>query len=365
MYENETFEEIQARKMDFIKTMPGGSELDTREGSLIHFATAGNTAELAQLYIQMDVVLNETYADTASRENLIKRAAEIGTVPDPATYAVLKGIFTPSTLNLAIGTRFGGNGLNYTITEKTSDGVYKLQCETLGIVGNQYLGDLVPVLYVPGLETCKLSEILIPGEDEQATESLRTEYFDSFDDKAFGGNVADYTQKINSLDGVGGVKIYPVWAGGGTTKAVIINSSFGQPSAELIAAVQEAVDPIAYAGQGYGIAPIDHVVTIAGVTTTAVNIAATITYQSGYAWADIQAYVNSAIDAYFAELNKTWQSTKSLTVNNGLIVRISQIETRLLNITGVLDIAGTTLNGTASNLTLGVDNIAVRGTTSG
>lgn len=365
MYENETFEVIQARKMDFIKTMPGGSELDTREGSLIHFATAGNTAELAQAYIQLDVVLNETFADTASRDNLVKRTGEIGMTPDPATYAFLKGVFTPSTLNLAIGTRFSGNGLNYAVTEKISEGVYKLQCETLGIVGNQYLGDLVPVLYVPGLETCKLSEILIPGEDEQETESLRTEYFDSFDDKAFGGNVADYTQKINSLDGVGGVKIYPVWAGGGTTKAVIINSSFGQPSTELIAAVQEAVDPIAYAGRGYGIAPIDHVVTITGVTETAVNIATTITYQSGYAWADIQAYVNSAIDAYFAELNQTWQSTKSLTVNNGLIVRISQIETRLLNITGVLDIAGTTLNGAASNLTLGVDNIAVRGTTSG
>lgn len=365
MYENETFEVIQARKMDFIKAMDGGSELDTREGSMIHFATAGNSAELAQMYIKLDVTLNETFADTASRDNLIKRTAETGMTPDPATYAVLKGVFTPSSLEMIIGTRFSGNGVNYAITEKISDGVYRLQCESLGVVGNQYLGDLIPVLYVPGLETCKLTEVLIPGEDEQATESIRTEYFDSFDDKAYGGNVADYTKEINDLDGVGGVKIYPVWNGAGTVKAVIINSLFGQPAAELIAAVQEAVDPAAYSGQGYGIAPIDHVVTIAGVTTTAVNIATTITYQSGYTWADIQSYVNAAIDAYFTELNQTWQSTKTLTVNNGLIVRISQIETRLLNITGVLDITGTTLNGTASNLTLGVDNIAVRGTTSG
>lgn len=73
-------------------------------------------------------------------------------------------------------------------------------------------------------------------------------------------------------------------------EAVTINSSFGQPSAELITAVQEQIDPVAYAGQGAGIAPIDHVVTIAGVTTTAVNIATTITYQSGYAWADIRLY---------------------------------------------------------------------------
>ena len=363
MYEDQTYNVIMDRmKAKSLELFPG---IDTREGSVIHTALGPSAAEIAQLYIQMDALLNETFADKASRPRLIKRVAEIGMAPDPATYAILKGVFTPSTLNLAIGTRFSGNGVNYAITEKISDGLYKLQCETLGIVGNQYLGDLVPVLYVPGLETCKLTEVLIPGEDEQATENLRTEYFNSFDDKAYGGNVADYAKKINDLSGVGGVKVYPTWNGAGTVKGVIINSSFGQPSAELIAAVQEQIDPVAYAGQGVGIAPIDHVVTIAGVVETAVNIVTTITYQSGYTWADIQTYVNSAIDAYFAELNQTWQSTKTLTVNNGLIVRISQIETRLLNITGVLDIAGTTLNGEASNLTLGVDNIAVRGTTNG
>lgn len=363
MYEDQTYNVIMDRmKAKALELYP---DIDTREGSIIHTALGPAAAEMAQLYMQMDVVLNETFADTASRPRLIKRVGEIGMTPDPATYAILKGVFTPSSLEMTTGTRFSGNGLNYAITEKISAGVYKVQCETLGVIGNQYLGDLVPVLYVPGLETCKLTEVLIPGEDEQETESLRTEYFNSFDDKAYGGNVADYTQKINGLNGVGGVKIYPVASGAGTVKAVIINSSFGQPSPELIAAVQAAVDPVAYAGQGVGIAPIDHVVTVAGVTTTAVNIATTITYQSGYTWADIQTYVNAAIDAYFLELNQTWQSTKSLTVNNGLVVRISQIETRLLNIAGVLDIAGTTLNGTASNLTLGVDNIAVRGTTSG
>lgn len=363
MYENETFEVIQARKIDYIKAID--KTIDTREGSLVHFATAGNSAELAQMYIQMDVLLNETFADQSSRASLVKRAAEIGITPNPATHAVLKGVFTPAALALDVGTRFSGNGVNYAVTEKISDGVYKLQCETLGVIGNQYMGDLIPVLYVAGLQAAKLTEVLIPGEDEQSTESLRAEYFDSFDDKAYGGNVADYTEKINDLPGVGGVKVYPVWNGPGTVKAVIINSSFGVPSVELVAGVQNQIDPVEYAGQGVGIAPIDHVVTIAGVTETAVNITTTITYQDGYTWADIQAYVNSAIDTYFAELNQTWQSTKALTVNNGLIVRISQIETRLLNLTGVLDITGTTLNGAASNLTLGVDNIAVRGSTSG
>ncbi|HBF2173650.1 TPA: phage tail protein, partial [Clostridioides difficile] len=44
-----------------------------------------------------------------------------------------------------------------------------------------------------------------------------------------------------------------------------------------------------------------------------------------------------------------------------LIVRISQIETRLLSIDGVLDIANTMINSIASNLNVDKDSIVLRG----
>ena len=50
---------------------------------------------------------------------------------------------------------------------------------------------------------------------------------------------------------------------------------------------------------------------------------------------------------------------------SNLIVRISQIETRFLNLAGVLDIGGTLINGLAQNLVLGENKIPVRGTVSG
>lgn len=363
MYEDQTYDELMRRKIAHIKELD--PTVDTREGSLIFFALAGNSAEQTQFYQQLDVVMNETFADKASRPNLIKRRQESGLEVDPATYAILKGEFTPTTLELAINTRFSLSGLNYFVKEKVSDGIYQMQCETVGETGNKYLGDMVPVQYVPGLETCKLTQVLIPGEDEPTTDVLRTEYFDSFSDTSFGGNRADYRAKTNDLAGVGGTKVYRAPAGGGTVKLVIIDSTFNKPTLELVAAVQTAIDPVATQGNGDGIAPVGHVVTVSGVTETTVNIATTITYQSGYVWADIQAAVNAAIDAYFLELNKTWQSMQTATTNSGLIVRISQIETRLLDIVGVLDIASTTINTVASNLTLGVDAIPVRGTISG
>ena len=91
----------------------------------------------------------------------------------------------------------------------------RLQCESTGEQGNIPFGDLIPINYIDGLETAKITEVLIPGEDEESVEDLRKRYFNSFDQQAFGGNIADYQQKTNALDGVGACKVYPVWNGGG------------------------------------------------------------------------------------------------------------------------------------------------------
>ena len=45
--------------------------------------------------------------------------------------------------------------------------VNKMDCETAGSEPNFYIGTLISIDYVQGLETATLSEILIPGEDER------------------------------------------------------------------------------------------------------------------------------------------------------------------------------------------------------
>ncbi|MGX4479969.1 baseplate J/gp47 family protein, partial [Clostridioides difficile] len=61
------------------------------------------------------------------------------------------------------------------------------------------------------------------------------------------------------------------------------------------------------------------------------------------------------IDDYLNELNMSWEDEENL------IVRISQIETRLLSIDGVLDITNTMINSIASNLNVDKDSIVLRG----
>lgn len=350
MYESITYELILQRMID--KVLEQNPNIDTREGSIIYNALAPAAVELQNMYIELDTILNESFADTQSRDYLIKRCAERGIYPEAATKAILKGEFN---IDVPIGSRFSLDMLNYIVIEKISDGIFKLECETPGSEGNQQFGTLIPIDYIEGLTSAELTELLIPGEDEEDTESLRERYFNSLESQSFGGNIADYKEKTKQVPGVGGVKVYPVWNGGGTVKLVIIDSTYNVPSSTLIDAVQTAVDPIQNQGKGVGIAPIGHVVTVEGVTATTVNISTNITYQEGWTWADIEPYVHKAIDDYFFELASSWEN------ENNLIVRISQIETRILNIAGVVDIENTTINGKAQNFVLGADNIPVRG----
>ena len=353
MYEAMTYEVILQRMLERVKdTHP---DLDTREGSIIYDALAPAAVELQNAYLELDMVLDEAFADTASRYYLIKRAAERGLLPYDATRAIVKGVFTPSTVVIPIGSRFACGTQTYTVKEKIADGAYRLECETAGEAGNESSGILVPVDYVDGLETATLTELLIPGEDEEETEAFRKRYFNSLNAQAFGGNVADYQEKVNSLQGVGGVNVYPVWNGGGTVKLVVITSQYTKPTQELLDFVKNEIDPEEQSGTGVGLAPIGHVVTVAGVEEVPIDVAMQITFQEGYTWEDIQSEAGDRLEEYLLELRKAWSDSKEL------VVRISQMETRILNLTGVLDVTRTTINGAAQNLALSSDSIPGKG----
>ncbi|HCT64262.1 MAG TPA: phage tail protein [Lachnospiraceae bacterium] len=349
MFESKTYEYILNSMLERVS-----DELDKREGSIIYDALAPAAAELAQMYIDLDVVLQETFGDTASREYLILRAAERGIEPYEASYAVGKGVFN---IAVDIGSRFSIDNYNYAVAELISDSdhSYKMTCETAGAEPNYYVGTMTPIEYIQGLTSAELTEIIVLGEDAEETEELRKRYLNSFDNQAFGGNREDYIQKVTEIQGVGGCKVYRAWNGGGTVKLVIINSDYGVPTADLITEVQTAIDPTVNAGEGLGIAPIDHVVTVVSADEQAINISTTITYASGWDFTEAESYINEELDDYFLELNKTWQSV------DNIIVRISQIESRLLDLEGVIDIYDTTINGSSSNYTVATNSIVVRG----
>lgn len=351
MYENVTYEEILNRMLARIPP-----DLDKRQSSMIYTSLAAAAAELSGMYTELWAVMNEMFADTASREYLVKRAAERGLKPKSAAYAILKGEFNQE---VPIGSRFSLDTLNYKAIERMESGIYKMQCETIGEIGNTLFGTLIPIEYIAGLTRAELTELLIPGEDEEGTETFRKRYFASLNSQAFGGNIADYREKIMAISGVGGVKVYPAWAGGGTVKLVIINSEYGAASTELVQAVKDTIDPEEQEGNGYGLAPIGHVVTVESAGETSVIISTVVTYQAGYDFERCRSDILSAIDSYLEELNRGWADTDQI------VVRVSRIESRLLDVPGILDVADTQINGNSGNFVLPSNSLAIRGTVSG
>lgn len=393
MYENETYEVILDRMLARVS-----DALDKRPSSPIYDTHSATAIELKILYIELETLIQNSYGDTAAREFLILLAKDRGLSPDPATHAILKGVFTPTTIDVT-GQRFNIGDINYIATEKISDGQYQMQCESVGEIGNQYLGQMTPIDYIDGLETATLTEVLIPGEDDEDTEVFRQRYFDSFNEQTFGGNRADYLAKVRGVDGVGDCKIIRIWNGdirpaemipnaavqewfrtfstanedvkewltavytaafqkkltvGGTVRVVIVDSDdYGEASSALVQSVQQVLDPETDAGEGLGLAPIGHVVSVASADAVQIQIKTTVTFEEGYNWSNTSTAMEEAVNAYLLELRKEWSGVSQT------IVRISQVETRILGVNGIVDVTGTKINGSSSNLTLGKYEIPV------
>lgn len=355
LYESETQEKILKRMNERIP-----DKYDKREGSLIHFANSPASVEFQNAYISMDIGLNNSFADTADRAHLILLCAERGITPKPASYPIVEGVFTPDTCELVMGTRFSHEDYNYTVIEKQENGRYLLQCETIGSVANYVVGRLIPINYIQGLSTAEIVETVVFGEDEEDTEVLRARYKASLQAEQFGGNRADYTHKVLSLSGVGGVKIYSgaEWNGGGTVKLVIVDSDFTTPSEELVDIVQEKIDPISNQGNGVGIAPIGHFVTVVGAYNTPIDVNFKLTYKNGYTWTAVKSGVEKVIDEYLEELNHVWSEV------DAIVIRRAVLEARLLDVAGIIDIRDTTINGVDGNVKVDKDSVVSRGVVS-
>ena len=148
-------------------------------------------------------------------------------------------------------------------------------------------------------------------------------------------------------------KVTPTWNGGGTVLLTITDSNYGKPSDTLVNKVQTEIDP--NSGDGSGIAPIGHIVTVQGVIERRITISATVTYDEGFSFATLKETITQSMEEYLLSLRKQWAS------QTNSVVRISQVETRLLGINGILDVSNTRINNSTSNLTCDKYEIPVLG----
>lgn len=357
--------------------------VDKREGSIIRDALSPCCYEAAKHILYLADIIEQTYIETANGLWLDGRVIEGGVTRDPATYAKKLGVFKTQLdepCQISIGQSFSTVGdtiLNYTAVQVYANedgdvvpGSYIMQCNTVGSVGNSYIGRIVPNDYIEKLASAEITTLLYPGEEEESDDSLRERFLANLMKTAFGGNIAQYRQWAKEIPGIGGVQVYPVWAGGGTVKLSIIDTDYNSCSSEFCQTILEKFDPENSGGEtglGLGIAPIGHKVTVSTPLPRTINVSGKITLLPGYKLETLMPDIKASLENYFLSLREAWENSDDEN-NYSVTVYLGRINFAILNVKGVSSAYELKLNETDTDIKLtetsSLQEIPVLGTVS-
>lgn len=357
--------------------------VDKREGSIIRDALSPCCYEAAKHILYLADIIEQTYIETANGLWLDGRVIEGGVTRDPATYAKKLGVFKTQLdepCQISIGQSFSTVGdtiLNYTAVQvyvnedgDVVPGSYIMQCNTVGSVGNSYIGRIVPNDYIEKLASAEITTLLYPGEEEESDDSLRERFLANLMKTAFGGNIAQYRQWTKEIPGIGGVQVYPVWAGGGTVKLSIIDTDYNSCSSEFCQTILEKFDPENSGGEtglGLGIAPIGHKVTVSTPLPRTINVSGKITLLPGYKLETLMPDIKASLENYLLSLREAWENSDDEN-NYSVTVYLGRINFAILNVKGVSSAYELKLNETDTDIKLtetsSLQEIPVLGTVS-
>lgn len=382
--ENNSFEQILDRTLNNDLLV----NLDKREGSVIYNTLAPLCLELAEAYAQLDILQEQTYLLTATGTNLDNRAYDYGIVREQATQAqrigefkkykidsetgefvynyeyvgenqgdydydaetqtyeyvganqgdYVKGDKVLIDMDIPVGSRFYVPDNQNIIYEYIGliEGHKILQCESAGTGGNEHLGAIFPVNPITDLIQANIVDTYKYGQDEEDDESLRKKCLDSINDIAFGGNISDYIQRVNAIDGVGNTKVFPAWNRNGGVLLSIVDPSFNPITNTFAENLKEQIDPTEYTGQGYGFAPIGHYVTITTPVEDTVDVSLDVTLESGVEIGTVYDEIKGYIQDYFLNVRKNFGQDNTLAIYRARIIEAVLQCDKVLNVTSVL-----------------------------
>lgn len=366
MNPNELADELEAQNFDYWLNLMldnVSNDIDKREGSIIYDALAPAAMVSAQQSLSLANILRETYIKTAQGEFLDYRAVEHGTNRYTATNAEVKARFNDDDgkpVNVEVGDRFASiaeSPIFYIVIKSNGDGTAEMQAEEAGTSANSYLGQVLPVTPNDSLSWAEITEVTIPARDEETDDHLRARLLNSNSWVAYGGNVADYLDMTSKIHDVGATQVYPVWNGAGTVKLVILNNNLMPASQTLIKKVKEEIDPEDNETQGYGLAPIDHRVTVTTAETLTVNVQINALLDAQHVTSNIEQQIKNVLSKFFIELRQNW-ATINPTTGRGYTLTIfrSRILSKIMQIEGVANADLPILNGENKDIPLIFDN---------
>lgn len=340
--------------------------VDKRVGSIIYDALAPICLELAEAYAKMDILESQTYLMTATGSNLDKRVYDYGISRTEATQALRIAQFKKYKtdgngnyvydenkehilidMDIDIGTRFTipeNSDITFKYIGKI-DGYNILQCEQTGTQGNEHIGTILPLTPVKDLIEANITSTYKPAEDEETDSELRQRAVDALNYASFGGNIEDYIEKVNAIDGVGNTKVFPAWQYNGSVLLSIVDPLYNPITTEFANNLKEQIDPEDSTGEGIGIAPIGHYVTITTPIKKTVDIGLTIEFVNTETIETIKEDVENKIEEYFNTIRQSFGQDVNLTIYRARIIE------KVLELESVLNVTDVKLNGEMIDIT--------------
>ena len=225
MFNEQTYEVLINRILE----NTSANNLDTREGSVSFNLLAPLAEELAKAYISMGDILNLAFIEDTFGAYLEKRVNEFGIYRkdgEKATGAIK--VTGEDDVFIGNSTIVTANGLEYVVLNDVllpdEDTLY-VEAMDIGYKYNLPAGstfELIDPIY--GVETLTNEVAFENGVDIETDEELRERFKYIIQNPRTSGNVNDYKSWALECDGVGRVKVYPLWNGNGTVKVLIIGN---------------------------------------------------------------------------------------------------------------------------------------------
>lgn len=334
------------------------NEVDKTEGSLTYDSLSPAAIEFSNAYKKLDEIATKLYIENLSDDELEKRIYQhTGITRHPATYAT--GVLNVTgTGTISQGALFQtSGGIQFQATETKSiinSGTINVKAVIPGSNGMVPANQITSIpVAIMGITTVANPNPTTNGYDAESDDSLRQRYYEKLQAPATSGNKAHYKIWAKEVTGVGDAKVFPLWAGNGTVKVVIINSNKRAADNQLVATVQNYIDPDSK-GTGEGQAPIGAKTTVLSAVEEVINVSATLVIDTKkYTLTQVKTSIEANLTKYFKDI---------AFINN--YVSYASIGNLIFNTDGVIDYSNLLVNGNTSNIVLGDEEIPVLGTAS-
>lgn len=337
MFEMETRKNILDRLKQYY-TETAGDKVNIIEGGFVWDTLSANAKEFEKAYAEMALIIEASFPQTSWGDWLTKKAEEHGIIRQEATNSsVILTITGQAGVAVSEGALFSTNDGKNFITVETkkieSTGTVDIKAQSQD-VGTSCNVDAETITKIPmsiyGVSAVTNKNSAYDGFDEETDEELLERLLFKVRQPATSGNKNHYIIWATNVEGVGGVKVLPLWNGNGTVKVIITNAENEIASEDLIAKVQNYIDEQR---------PIGATITVVSPKHLNIDIGLKVTKGSGN-----PNEIKNVVNDFF--------KTTAFEREYVSYAQVGKVILEKATITGVQDYSNLTLNNKTENIAL-------------